>query len=515
MSAPTATFLNRIANRPLFSGLIVALLSLIAISILTLKTGLPQPRVQDEFSYLLAADTFSHGRLTSPTPQFSDHFQSPHVLMHPTYMSKYPPAQGIALALGQVATGLPIAGVWLTTTAASLTIYWMLLAFVPRPWSLAGGIIAALNPQLLAWSGVFWGGAVAVLGAALLIGAAVRWTKNPTSWNAILAAIALLILANSRPYEGFVLSAPIVIFALIAARRRPPTSSPSAGTPGKGRGGGRAPIALAITLAVGASMMAYYNYKITGNPLRLPTIEYSNQFDLYPKFWFLAKHPAPTYPNDTMRQVHTTWERGDYETLRTLPGFVTISTHRLWQLLKTNIQPIPLILPFAAGLCCLDAWIAITLIIFAAGILAESWFLPHYAAPILPRVILIIALGFKRLTANRVGRILAALSAASAFITIAIFIASPASPDSKRIGRQDLIAAYPQLQAGQHLIFVQYTADHLLDDEWVYNTSNIPTQKIIWAHTLNPASDRALKNAFPDRHAWLLTVGKDQLILSR
>ena len=178
--------------------------------LLSVCRGTPVPYIHDEFSYLLAADTFAHGRVTNPTHPMWEHFETFHVLQKPTYMSVYLPAQGVFMAVGQILFGHPIYGVWLSAAFMCMAICWMLYAWLPPRWAFLGGLVSVLQFGVFTyWSQSYWGGAVAALGGALVFGALPRIFKYQRLKDALWLGLGIAILANSRPIEGILIGIPV------------------------------------------------------------------------------------------------------------------------------------------------------------------------------------------------------------------------------------------------------------------------------------------------------------------
>ncbi len=462
--------------------------------------GVPQPLIHDEFSYLLAADTFAHGRITNPSPPYWVHLETPQQLMRPTYMSKYPPGQGLALALGQVLTGKPIVGAWLSTAAAVAAIYWMLLGFVSGPWALLGGLLTALQPQLVDWSQVYWGGSVAVIGSALLIGSWGRLMLTISTAACIILAMGLIVLANTRPFEGLVLSVPLIISLVRYQRQKWRTIVVAAGVP-----------LLLATIAMG-----YYNFRITGRIFRIPYLEYASQYEIYPKFWLMPPRTAPVYRNGAMEFIHRYFEKNAYAGFSTMSGALEQSKYRFNVLFTTLASQAVLLLPLVAAILMRKElrvrWIFIAGALFVAALWTEIFVFNHYLAPLLPAAIVLILIGWRNMhgwswRGRPIGRGLALAVAVGFFTGAVMAVAQPKFRDPDMLDQQSTAALFPQLNQGRHVIFVSYSEMHSYHAELVHNLSDLQASRILWMRDRGDESNREVAALFSDRQIWLMHVG--------
>jgi hypothetical protein len=505
----------RVAQRKTLAILIVGLLPLLARALLLPILPVPKPAIQDEFSYLLASDTFASGRLANPTPPLPEHFETPQVLIRPSYASKYPPLSGLVMALAQKLTGQPWVGVWLSMGVLCSVICWALQGWLPAVWALAGSLIAALHIGIVSyWTESYWGGTCAAIGGALLVGALPRLMEEIRSSAAVAFAAGLAVLANSRPFEGFFFAT--VCAAWLAWRWVREKVNPGLVVK-------RAAWPMALILIPVAAWMAYYNFRVTGQALEMPYVAHDRQYALElplllpPVFWQNSRQPAPVYSNAFL---HDFWqadrdnkEEAHHQVLAHFGDFLLVVRFFIgWPLMLCAL--------LVGGALWRDPVARRALALGLAGYIGPAldtrvW--PHYAAAgaVLAYIVAACVLRALRNAWPGVEGAYLMWGALIAFaLPLGVGLLSPdnrcvpgsaAYLEARHAGIEERLDKLP----GDHLVLVHYgpqTMDavrhHRNYQELVYNHADIDRAKVIWARSLGVEKDAELIRRYPDRQVW-------------
>jgi hypothetical protein len=463
----------------------------------------PVPVMHDEFSNLLAADTFAHGRLTNPPHPMWVFFDTFHVLQHPTYASKYPPAPGMVLAFGQI-LGNPWIGTLLSQGAMCMAITWMLQGWMPAPWALLGGVLGLLQLCLFNyWFDGYLGGAVAAVGGALVLGSYPRIMRSGRSRHALLMGTGAVILASSRPLEGFLFCLPIasaLAMAFLSSRRlRPRITSRQALLPS------------IFILGLGLVFLGYYNWRVTGHPLLFPYVLYHREYFNYPFFAWQKMRPPLHFSNPQFEMFFNVWHRTAFRLSWSDWGLRASGAFWAWWYVFLGR---PLTISFLGVRRVVgDRRMRLPLVQFllcAMGLLSVVWFQPHYAAPLAATLFVLLIQALRHLRkftchGRPVGIYLTRLAVLLAIDWVVIAAGHshryPATPwSANRVRFVEQLQALP----GKHLVLVDYAPDHNVHHEWVYNAADIDASRVVWARKIPGQDLRPLLAYFKDRQVWTL-----------
>ena len=322
-------------------------------------------------------------------------------------------------------------------------------------------------------------------------------------------AIGLFILANTRPYEGFLLSlgVAVALLAWMLGKNRPPARVSLA----------RILLPLVLTLSPLAAWTGYYYCRVAGSPFRMAYDVNRETYAMGRYFIWQSPGPQKTYNHARMQEKYER-ELRDAQEYKTLAGFIRSARSKVfyfWQ--EYLVSPLPFVLtalPCAAR----DRRLRVPWMIgaiFVIGLAVEVWFLPHYFAPATALLFLVLMQCMRHLRQFRwreqplglgLVRAVSVIYIGTVVLRIGLAVTHIHPEREWRHGDMQRESIVQQLKAlpGEHVVLVSYSPDFDPDREWVYNLSNIDGSKIIWARDMGPEKNRELLAYYPRRQFWMV-----------
>lgn len=501
----------RIARHKIATFFIIVAVVVIGRACLLPWFPIREPGVADEFSYLLAADTFVHGRLTNPAHPMAVYLDTLQVIQHPTVQSMYPPAQGAVLAIGRL-LGHPWIGVLLSAGLMFGLLFWALHAWLPARWALLGTLIPLFRFGIFSyWTNSFYGGAAAAIGGCLVVGSLPRIIKHQRIHDSLLFGIGAIVLANSRPFEGAVVFVVAASFLLIWVFRSSVRLSVVVRN---------VLLPVCVMLILGGTFIAYYNYRVTGNALLLPHSADDRLHLPGSNFVWTSEKPPIHFVNHEFDVEFNHFSRNYYR--HTWQDFVRITKQKAIWFQEFYLGP------ELCVLCIVVPWLLLSrksrpLLIFAFASAVTSilvvWYTPHYTAPAFAAVAALTVQSIRYLRrwtfrGRPVGiGLTRAIACMCLFTLVSTGITAMREPsDGLPLGwawfaLTDRAADEAKLQAlpGKHLVIVRYSqTEHNPAKEWVHNAADVDGSKVVWAREIPAIDMQPLLNYYHDRQVWLV-----------
>ena len=407
----------------------------------------------------------------------------------------------------------------------------MLQAYLPPGWALFGALLAAARLGVTSyWINSYWGGAAAAIGGALAFGAYGRLRKDLRPVYAVVMALGIVILANSRPYEGLFTCLCLLVGLLAGFWKR------YRGEPDRWLR--RLALPAGALLLLGFAWMGYYNWRGTGDPAQFPYQVNHERYSIAGLFPWTEVRPEPEYNHPYLRDLYVNFGLYRYRRTETLDKFLRTRFQEYLDESNFYLGPLLVLSLVTVPWMVWDRRIRFLLLSFLAVLAACSLtisFQAHYWAPITCVIWALFTQSIRHLAAARwgvrpTGRAMVALLpwlvlASLAWCPVEQARATPENthyrhkqrckPPDRLHPLYQRAVAKERLEAmeGRHLVLVRYGAGHLYYYDWVFNGANIDGQRIVWARDFDPRRNQELIDYFKDRKVWLAEVTNESAYL--
>jgi hypothetical protein len=320
----------------------------------------------------------------------------------------------------------------------------------------------------------------------------------------------------TRPFEFALLALSVILYFVLVPRGTMELRALS-----------KAAAIAAIAMLPAITLTLLHNKQVTGSGTTLPYMLSRYQYGVPATF--------TVQPNPVPHRELTPLQKLDYELQEAVHGKGTETMGSYLNHLAYRVRfyrffflaPLYLALPFFLPNLreFRYAWVALTLVIFAAGTTFYPYFYSHYIAAGTCLFVLVSLVGIERLSrltirgvpaGHEAARLLVFLCAAHFVFWYGLHLFEPQGiteamihyetwdvinrddPDGRITVNHDLANA-----PGQQLVFVRYWPQHRFE-EWVHNAADIDGSRVVWARDLGPEENEKLRRYYPNRTAWLL-----------
>ena len=154
-------------------------------------------------------------------------------------------------------------------------------------------------------------------------------------------------------------------------------------------------------------------------------------------------------------------------------------------------------------------------VVFLIALMSETWGMPHYAAPALGLLMLLVVQCSRRLAlwtfrGYAAGHFLVQAVPLLLFATLILRIGTATvHPGIQKmwprgnLERAKILKDVEQMP-GKQLVLVRYGPQHDPKIEWVYNGADIDGSTVVWARDMGSRDNQELLHYFSNRKVWLL-----------